>query len=519
MSQPSDAIDPRAHASSRVGTVLRGKYTLQRVLGDGGMATVYAAAHRNQAEFAVKMLHPELSMNVDIRTRFLREGYVANSVKHPGAVLVVDDDVAEDGSAFLVMELLRGTDADGMRERAGGKLAVHETVAIGVQLLDVLAAAHGKGIVHRDIKPANVFVTREGVVKVLDFGIARLREAASSHATQTGMMMGTPAFMAPEQAMGLSNEVDVRTDVWAVGAMLFNLLSGEIVHEGQSAQHLVVMAATKRARPVASVVPDLAPGIGQVVDQAMAFEKGGRFADAGVMRDALAAAYESAFGPAGWRDVLARALGGAPQPSYPPPAGQPQTGPRMTPMPANLAVADTAHRETRVKPVAGTSTSAPVAAPSASIVIPKQGPGKGLFIGLGIGIAVLATGGVVTMKLAGGHAQSAAMLAPPVDTVPTASGSASSAPLASMTSGALGTAVALAPVASSVTVPSAAAATLAAPVPPGGKSGMARPSPASPPLTPVPSAAPKPSPPAADCNPNYTLDTDGNKHFKPECFK
>jgi eukaryotic-like serine/threonine-protein kinase len=508
MSDVPEATDPQARAASRVGTVLRGKYTLQRVLGDGGMATVYAATHRNQAEFAVKMLHSELSMNADIRGRFLREGYVANSVKHAGAVLVVDDDVAEDGSAFLVLELLRGTDADGLRERAGERLQVHEAVAIGVQLLDVLAAAHAKGIVHRDIKPANVFVTREGVVKVLDFGIARLREAASSHATQTGMMMGTPAFMAPEQAMGLTNEIDARADVWAVGAMLFNLLSGQIVHEGQSAQHLVVLAATQRARPLASVAPDVPPAIAQVVDYALAYEKTGRYAEAGAMRDALNAAYEGTFGPVAFRDVLARALGGAAMPSNPPPARDPQTGPRITPAPAALAVADTAHPGTRNRPSSGTSTSAPVAGPS--IVIPKQGPGKGLLVGIAVGAVVLVGGGFAAMKLAGaGRATSAAVAPAVADSVPAAPSSspAPSAPAAS--------AATLAPIAS------ASASQAPPPAAPPRPVAGARPPPAA--ATPVatpPTAAPaKPAAAAADCSPNYTLDSDGNKHFKPECFK
>src|SRR5450755_3669237 len=101
-------------AEARLGTVLLGKYRLDRVLGVGGMAVVYKATHRNQAEFAIKMLHPELSFNEDIRTRFLREGYAANSVKHPGSVRVVDDDVAEDGAAFLVMELLDGMPCDAL---------------------------------------------------------------------------------------------------------------------------------------------------------------------------------------------------------------------------------------------------------------------------------------------------------------------------------------------------------------------------------------------------------------------
>src|SRR5450631_3091958 len=134
------------------------------------MAVVYRATHRNRAEFAIKMLHGELSMREDIRARFLREGYAANSVKHPGAVRVVDDDVAEDGAAFLVMDLLEGATVEELWERADRHLPVPVAAAIVHQLLDVLTAAHEAGIVHRDIKPANLFVTTDGTVKVLDFG-------------------------------------------------------------------------------------------------------------------------------------------------------------------------------------------------------------------------------------------------------------------------------------------------------------------------------------------------------------
>src|SRR5580658_519772 len=142
-------------AESRLGRVLRGKYRLDGILGVGGMAPVYVGTHRNRKRFAVKMLHPDLSTRENIRARFLREGYVANSVEHPGAVAVLDDDVAEDGSAFLVMELLDSASVDEVRTSQGGKLSLPLVVSIGDALLEVLAAAHGKGIVHRDIKPAN----------------------------------------------------------------------------------------------------------------------------------------------------------------------------------------------------------------------------------------------------------------------------------------------------------------------------------------------------------------------------
>jgi serine/threonine-protein kinase len=227
--------------------MLRDKYRLDGVLGIGGMATVYAATHRNQAELAVKVLHPELSLREDIRRRFLREG-----VKHPGAVLIVDDDVAEDGSAFLVMERLRGASIEELWERSGRRLSEPVVVGIASQLLDVLSAAHTNNIVHRDLKPANLFLTHEGTLKVLDFGIARLRDAVmSDHSTRSGQMMGTPAFMAPEQALAKAGAIDGQTDLWAVGATMFTLLSGQFVHEGENSQQLLVNAATVQARSLA----------------------------------------------------------------------------------------------------------------------------------------------------------------------------------------------------------------------------------------------------------------------------
>jgi serine/threonine protein kinase len=298
-------LDLETIVHRRVGSVVVGKYHLDRVIGIGGMAAVYAATHRNQAEFAVKMLHPELSSREDIRSRFLREGYIANSVKHAGAVKVVDDDVAEDGAAFLVMELLDGTTVEDLWFRGDDRrVPLRPALAIAHQLLDVLAAAHTKNIVHRDIKPANLFVTSLGDLKVLDFGIARLRDATMNAITQAGTMLGTPAFMAPEQARGQSKEVDGQTDVWAVGATLFALISGRLVHEADSATMLLLRAGTTPARPLRSVVKDVPEPIAALVDKALAFAKPSRWEDAAAMRDALGDAYAAEFQEPLTREVL-----------------------------------------------------------------------------------------------------------------------------------------------------------------------------------------------------------------------
>jgi eukaryotic-like serine/threonine-protein kinase len=281
-----------AGARARVGRVLKDKWHLDKLLGLGGMAAVYEATHRNRSRVAVKMLHPSLSLDREVKQRFLREGYVANSVDHPGVVRVLDDDVDDDGTAFLVLDLLEGETLDARWAQAGGRLPVDEVVPLMARILDVLSAAHAKGIVHRDVKPENIFLTSRGEVRLLDFGIARLRETSSSEQaalTRSGATMGTPVFMAPEQARGRWEQVDECTDVWALGAMMFTLLSGHWVHEAETWNETLILAAIRPARSLSEVVPEAPPALVTVVDRALAFEKSERWASALAMQAALQA--------------------------------------------------------------------------------------------------------------------------------------------------------------------------------------------------------------------------------------
>jgi serine/threonine-protein kinase len=288
---PDSAPSLTERAKRRVGAVLAEKWTIERLIGVGGTAAVYVGVHRNKKRAAIKVLHPELSVDPYLRARFLREGYVANTVGHPGAVRVDDDDVTEDGSVFLVMELLDGETVNSRWNRKSRRMNQAEVLWIGEQVLDVLDAAHAKGIVHRDIKPENLFITRDGVLKVLDFGIAQLREPnARATTTRSGMSMGTPAYMAPEQARGRWEEVDVRTDLWAVGAVLFALLTGRLVHEADTANEALAKAMSNPSRPIRELCPEVPESVAVVIDRALAYHKRHRFASAAEMAPRCATA-------------------------------------------------------------------------------------------------------------------------------------------------------------------------------------------------------------------------------------
>lgn len=283
-----------------MGTVLNDKWTLERLLGVGGMAAVYSARHRNGARAAVKVLHSDLSRRADVRERFLREGYAANRVEHPGVVKVLDDDVVaagpDAGTAYLVMELL---DGESLQERLdrGAVMGEREFLTMAKDVLDVLEAAHARGVVHRDLKPENLFLVRvAGVpeaeghdgIKVLDFGLARLMQEQTI--TSYGLALGTPSFMSPEQAAGRIDEIDGRTDLFALAATGFRLRTGRRIHEGTNPVELVTKMANVAAPRIRTVMPDASDAFARVVDRALEFRREDRYANAAEMREDVARA-------------------------------------------------------------------------------------------------------------------------------------------------------------------------------------------------------------------------------------
>jgi serine/threonine protein kinase len=313
-------------AAERVGTQLNDKWTLERLLGVGGMGAVYAARHRNGARGAVKVLHPEYSRHPEVRERFRREGYAANKVGGPGVVRVLDDDVVAggpmEGMAYLVMELLEGESMQARLDRAA-PIGEREFLEIAKSVLEVLQVAHERGVVHRDIKPENLFFAREegkpeGAeprVKVLDFGLARLQEGQAI--TTYGLALGTPSFMSPEQAAGRLEEVDGRTDLFALGATGFRVRTGRRIHEADGPVDLVVKMAQLPAPAIRSVAPDVSEPFARVIDRALAFKREDRHESAAAMRADVERALEE----------ISAGAPHAPAPRPPPPSARPKTRP------------------------------------------------------------------------------------------------------------------------------------------------------------------------------------------------
>jgi serine/threonine protein kinase len=291
-------------ALDRVGTVLNEKWKLERLLGVGGMAAVYAGLHRNGARAAIKLLHPELARHKEVRQRFQREGYAANKVEHQGVVKVLDDDVVsggpDAGTAYLVMELLEGESLQDRLER-GQPVDEREFLEMALGVLEVLEAAHQCGVVHRDIKPENLFFAREedGTtrIKVLDFGLARLQQAQAI--TTYGLALGTPSFMSPEQAAGRTDEIDGRTDLFALAAAGFRLRTGRRIHEEEDVIELVKKMSRLPAPPIRSIAPDTSKPFARVIDRALQFKRENRYESAAAMRADVARALAELDGETG----------------------------------------------------------------------------------------------------------------------------------------------------------------------------------------------------------------------------
>ena len=269
--------------------VVAGRYRLGRLLGEGGMGAVYEAEHVGLgATVAVKLLTDRFVDDPDAVERFRREARAAAAVRHPNVVNVTDTGTDEEGAPFLVMELLEGESLNSVLKRRR-RLPPEVAVAIACEVLAGLGAAHARGIVHRDLKPGNVFlaVDPDGVqrVKLLDFGISKFLGAASE-LTSEGAIIGTPHYMPPEQIRG-RRDLDARVDLYAVGVLLYRMLSGRLPFEGASPQQLYEAIVVGRRKPLRAVCPELPEALADVVERALHPEPSKRFQQAEEMIAAL----------------------------------------------------------------------------------------------------------------------------------------------------------------------------------------------------------------------------------------
>lgn len=291
-SNPFDYGRNRNSNLVEVGQTISGKYKLLRLLGDGGMGSVYEAEHMGLGtRVAIKVLHSDLARRAGIAERFLQEARVSAQIRSPHVVQVTDVDRTPEGVAYLVMELLQGEPLSSVVKREH-KLSVPTACQYTAQILQALEAAHALGVIHRDLKPDNVFVTFQGgkpVIKLIDFGIAKLKTAQAGQTknlTVAGMLMGTPEYMAPEQAYS-ADKVDVRADLYAVGVMLYEMLSGKAPAEADDPRVLILKVERGEVTPLVQAAPGIEPSLAGFVHRAMAPRPELRFSNATEMRIAL----------------------------------------------------------------------------------------------------------------------------------------------------------------------------------------------------------------------------------------
>jgi serine/threonine-protein kinase len=350
------------------GRLLEGKYRVSRLIGEGGMGTVYEAEHTLIGRaVAVKVLHGDFAKSPEAQERFRREARAATAIRHANIIEVTDMGTTEEGRPFLVMELLEGVPLSALLVEGRG-MPLARIVHVLTQVLDALAAAHKKGIVHRDLKPDNVFVVQEqdrpDFVKLLDFGISKMNEATAGglSVTRTGSVMGTPNYMAPEQAMG-RKDCDHRVDLWAVGVMLYEALTGRRPYLGDNYNELLTAILMTTPPTPCTVNPAITPALERVILRALAKERDQRYSSATELRDELRAASAGAAPIAG---VLAPPVVATPAPAVAPPAA-----PRVGPRPAAPAAPPPVPRS--AAPAAPPPVPRP-AAPAAPLPVPRSAP-------------------------------------------------------------------------------------------------------------------------------------------------
>jgi serine/threonine-protein kinase len=370
----------KERAGKLVGTTISGRYKLVELLAMGGVGAVYLGEHlRMHKHVAIKVLHPDAQSLPDIAARFEREAVAGSHIQHPNVASATDFGELEDGSYFLVLEYVRGQTLREVMKR--GPLAVGRAVGVARQIAAALAAAHAKGIVHRDVKPRNVMLTEgtSDAVKLIDFGLAKLsvkqvsdvaaaRASMSEHQiTGIGAVFGTIAYLAPEAALQGMDTVDARADLYALGVVLYEMLTGKHPFDTTDPVELFKRHARTPPPPFATRVPGVAvpPVLEAVVMKLLAKSRDERYPSAEALIEALDAAWDGSLSPA--PGPVSAAPGIFPGPSIQPPTSVP---PELRETPAPLPVAEASSISV---PTLASAVSPPAshAAPSQPPVTPK----------------------------------------------------------------------------------------------------------------------------------------------------
>jgi eukaryotic-like serine/threonine-protein kinase len=517
--------DPQEAAGVREGQILAGKYRVERVLGVGGMGVVVAAHHVQLDEkVAIKFLLPAMLHNQDVVGRFAREARAAVKIKSEHVARVSDVGTLENGAPYMVMEYLDGGDLAGWLQKAG-PLPLEQAVDFVLQACVGVASAHGIGIVHRDLKPANLFCLRgndgQFVIKVLDFGISKVTSLSGSEAgggmTQTTAVMGSPYYMSPEQ-MQSAKEVDARTDIWSLGIVVYELLTGSTPFVGESFTDIAIKVATASFAPLRTFRPDAQPGLEAVISKCLEKDKRRRYGNVAELALAL-----TDFGSKRSRPSIERIVGiiQASGLSTSALALPPSPVVARTPTPPTKV---SKRSETLLEPESGDYGALGTMAPSANTApgVPGRGKTRAVVGGAGL-LAVAAVIGVVAWAR---HQPNTASVST-ATSVP----SATAASVASTTPSAPEPAK---PIEASEPVLAASQIRTVPPVPlppvqtpavtptriDTKKSAGAKSLPATSPIAPAaPAAAPPSQPrPKPNCSPPYVIDSAGDRQYKPECL-
>ena len=506
-------------APTQPGTLIGGKYRLDRLLGQGGMGSVFAAENMLTGKrVAIKCMNAEIATNAEASNRFLREAKASARIRHPNVVDVYDV-LQVDGSFYLIMELLEGESLAEFLTREAIPLPRLLKLLLGA--MRGVVAAHREGVIHRDVKPENIFLAREGddaqvVPKVLDFGISKIQDTQEIALTAPGSALGTVLYMATEQLVGAAN-VDARADVYAFGVILYQVITGRLPFMAESFSALVLRIMTEQPVPVRQLRPDVPARLSQLIEWAMAKQRDDRLPSVEVLIHEL----EPFADEARFSGQLSRTME---RPCFrPPPPSEPEAIPLET---ATLLPAT----HEWVSEEAHVSNRTPFVANDATLRLKQQRRTWSLPVAAVLALVGLAAAGwwlsqrAVDPTLPATAAQPATVLhpepekpveAPPVAPAPIAVGKKPSAPVAASTP----TAQPPRTTAPTPPAPSRPQATESRARPRGNVGAGMRPDNTAVAIPPAPAPAPVPSSAKkAGCNPNFFFDAQGEKHFKPECF-